>query len=122
MSHSKLYNYVIKDLTFFGYHGIDPKEIKNGQSFSISITYSKKINNNLIYNDNIDHVIDYKQIINKINEVFNNKRYNLLEALANDIHEKLLFSFDIDKLKVKVMKKKPPVSFEVNSISVESND
>ena len=46
MSHSKLYNYVIKDLIFFGYHGIDPKEIKNGQAFSITITYSKKINNN----------------------------------------------------------------------------
>ena len=122
MKKRKIYKYKIKDLTLFGYHGIEPKEIKNGQLFTISLKYFKKIENNLICTDRIDQVINYNDIITKVGEVFNAKRYSLLETLVNDIHDNVISSFDIYKLQVKVIKSNPPVSYKVNSISIESNN
>ena len=43
----QMYKYIIKDIKFFGYHGLYDDEIKNGQDFFITVSYQVKNKNNI---------------------------------------------------------------------------
>ena len=74
----------LNDIKLFGYHGLNSNEKKDGQNFIISISLLTNIDIGKI-NDNIDNTIDYTIIYNIVEKVFNEKRYNLLESLVNEI-------------------------------------
>ena len=68
----------LEKLHFFGFHGINKNEIKNGQDFVLNLV----IHYDLIKKtDNIDDFIDYIELYNLIKDSFEEKRFNLLESL-----------------------------------------
>lgn len=105
----------INKLKLFGYHGVYDEEKKNGQEFSISIivTQGKKPEN-----DNISNAIDYSLLINNVKEIFESKRYNLIESLAVDISKKIMLDKRILSTLVSVKKENPPIDAEIDSVEV----
>ena len=79
-----MHTYTIKleKLIFFGFHGVNQDEIQKGQNFQLDLILSYKINQN---NDDIENVIDYIELYQLMKNSFEEKRFNLLESLAEKI-------------------------------------
>ncbi|WXR61152.1 dihydroneopterin aldolase [Peptostreptococcaceae bacterium AGR-M142] len=110
---------ILKDMQFFGYHGVFKEEEKLGQMFIIDfcglcdLKEAKK-------SDNIDCGISYADIFDIIKDICENKRFNLIEALAEHISNAILTKFD-KILEVKILVKKPnaPINGHFNYAGVE---
>ena len=111
------YLYKIENITLFGFHGVYDTEITNGQNFYISISYM--LSNDYVKNDNVNYNIDYVRVISTVDNVFNAKRYNLIENLAFDIHLSLKDNFNFNNIKVSVKKKNLSIDNKVDFISVQ---
>ena len=101
--------YFLKDITLYGYHGLHDDEKVNGQYYTISITYDdlslNKLNGDVIKKDSIENYINYIDVFLLVKKVFHNKRYNLIETLASNIHKALIDTFDVAEVEIKVTNK-----------------
>ena len=113
--------YEINNIKLFGYHGIYEDEKNKGRNYIISVSYQTQININRI-NDNINNVIDYSKIYTDITQLFNSKRYNLIESIAKDIYEHLVNNHDICKLNVCIIKLKPFSDNNEENIVINYNE
>jgi len=105
-------------LNFFGYHGINKDEIKNGQNFVLDITINYKFSDNI--NDDIENVIDYMKLYTVIKDSFQSQRFNLLESLGNKMLNDIKSNFkSIFYIKLNI--RKPAISIDNNQdfINVE---
>tara|TARA_B100000287_G_scaffold395538_1_gene410458 strand:+ start:1137 stop:1490 length:354 start_codon:yes stop_codon:yes gene_type:complete len=105
----------INELRLFGYHGVYDEEKKNGQEFVISTVVTVS---SIPREDNISDAIDYSLIIEDIKEVFEAKRYNLIETLALDISNRILINKRVSSIKVSVKKENPPINADIDSVAV----
>ena len=101
---NKLFRYKIKNLELFGYHGVYKDEIKNGQIFILNIDYCMYLDIDNIRTDKIDRLVDYTDVLNQIEKIFNNKRYNLLESLIDEMHKQLNKNYKFEKLDITISK------------------
>ena len=100
--------YQIKNISLFGYHGLNDNEKKDGQIFKIDIFFKIDFNKKYNFTDNIDDYIDYVNVFENVKNTFNSKRYNLIEMLANDIYCSLMEEFLIlNNLEVIIKKEDP---------------
>jgi dihydroneopterin aldolase len=114
-----MYKYIIKDIKFFGYHGLYDEEVKNGQDFFITVLYRVKNKNNI--NMKIEDVLDYSLVVKYINKIFNSRRYILMENLSKDMYDYLKSKFEIDYLSIEIKKVNPTLKDEVKYISTIYN-
>ena len=77
------YTIRIPKLKLFGYHGCYEKEKKEGQEFEIDVEINFKDENQGC--QKLGDTIDYSDLCSIIKTSFNEKRFNLLEALVNHI-------------------------------------
>lgn len=105
----------IKKLKLFGYHGVTEEEKKNGQDFMINMELRVKYENNI---DSIENTVDYVHIINKTTNVFNRKKYNLLESLIIDIGDSILADKNVRYVKISIQKPNAPVKANFDFIEV----
>ena len=100
----------LEKLVFFGFHGINNSEIKNGQNFVLDIVINYNLPNN---SDDIKNFIDYIELYNLIKKSFEEKRFNLLESLGakilKDIRRKYKTIFYI-----KINMRKPSIILDNN--------
>ena len=119
-----MFEIIIKDLTLFGYHGVNEEEKENGQEFLFNIsifidrdTAGKK---GFLKSDDIKYTVNYSEIIEIIKYINEKNRFDLLETLSSDIAEKILsFSPIIKRVRVRVEKTSPPISEKIESVGVE---
>ena len=102
---NKLFKYKIKNLELFGYHGLYSNEIENGQIFVINIDYCIYLDNDNIRTDKIDNLVDYTDVLKQVEKIFNDKRYNLLESLIEEMHKQLSKIYKFKKLDITILKK-----------------
>ena len=115
------YTIKIPQIKLFGYHGCYEDERLNGQEFEISISVSYTTRWEAIdvqYDDLASH-IDYSILYKLVLTIFNERRYNLLEALANDIALGIANHYSIGLVNVKV-KKLNPAGMDIPYIEVQS--
>ncbi len=119
-----MFEIVIKDLSLFGYHGVNDEEKVKGQEFLFNIsifidrdTASKK---GFLKKDDIKNTVNYSEIIEIIKYINEKNKFDLLETLSSDIAEKILsFSPMIKRVRVRVEKISPPVREKIGSVGVE---
>lgn len=109
----------MKNLQFYGYHGLLPEENKLGQRFNVDIelvvdlTLAGK-------SDRMEDSIHYGQAYDVIREVVEGDAKNLIEAVAEEIAGNLFGSFDLlQACQVKVVKPDPPIRGHYESVAVE---
>lgn len=101
---------LMEGLAFYGYHGVLKEEKKLGQKFFIDITLFIDLKE-AGKTDDLDYTVDYENIYKITKKIVENEQYNLLEALAERICEKVLHSFDIiQKIDIKIRKPGAPVA------------
>ncbi len=109
----------LNTIKIFAHHGVYEDEIKNGNQFEMDLEI--EIADSLgATSDLLIDALDYTQLYKIVVEVSENRRYNLLEALASDIAEKILKDFPSVKfIGVKVRKMTPPVGGDLKFVEVE---
>ena len=107
----------IRDLEFIGYHGVFEEEKKLGQKFYLSLELSTDLRE---ANDDITKTTHYGEVAETVKKIFFQKKYDLIETLAEDIAREVLLSFPLIK-EVKLEIKKPwaPVGLPLKDVAVE---
>jgi len=109
----------IKNMQFFAYHGILPSEAVTGQLFEVDLEvkgdWSVAGNSN-----NIDDAINYENLYEVVKEIVKGKRFNLLEALSEEVCSQILMRYSLTK-KVKLSIRKPnvPINGILDYVEVE---
>lgn len=108
----------IKGMEFFGYHGVMEEEKRLGQKFIIDLEVSCNLRS-AGESDDLTNTISYAELYECTKEIVENKKYNLIEALAEDIASMVRKHPLCCGVKVKINKPGAPVKGVFDSIGIE---
>lgn len=96
---------VMKNLAFYGYHGVMSEENTLGQKFFLDIELFVDLKKACI-TDSVENTVHYGIAYEIVKDIVENKRFKLIEALAEEIANSLLCKFEMIK-EVIILVKKP---------------
>ena len=100
---------ILKNLAFFGFHGVLEQEKTLGQKFFVDITVSTDTKNAGL-SDEVDNTVSYAEIYEIAKFHAQEKRYDLIEALAENISKDILMKYnDISEIEIEIKKPEAPV-------------
>ena len=106
----------IKDLIIEEIIGIHKHEKVKKQKIKFNLVFD--VNQNTLPNEgDIKSIIDYEKIINKLQDLAKNKKYNFLESLAEDSFKEIFEDNRINSVKIKI--EKPEAIKNAESVGVE---
>ena len=106
----------LKDLIFYGYHGVLEEERKTGNKYKVSISVFIPCDG--IREDNLKSTISYADLFEIVREEMSEPK-NLLETLSIKIVERIKETFPlIIKGTVNIEKVHPPIPDMIGSASV----
>jgi len=109
---------IIKNLRIYAYHGVNEDEKQNGQIFLVDAKLKVKSLLKPCVSDDINETVNYSKVIKTISKVVTEKKYNLLEALADKIARSILDEYELVQ-KVSVCVKKPrKASFDYVGVKI----
>ncbi|MCP4583022.1 MAG: dihydroneopterin aldolase [candidate division Zixibacteria bacterium] len=105
-------------MSFFAYHGVSEAEKEIGGRYEVDCEYDIDTAK-AARTDSLEDTTDYTEIYAMIENIITNNKFNLMEALANKLADSLIKSFNIERLKLKVRKMKPPIKGNTEYFEVE---
>jgi dihydroneopterin aldolase len=102
-------------LELFGYHGVLEEERRDGQTFWYDVELEV---GEWGANDRIEDAVDYRLVVDAVREV-NERRFELLEALAATVAETLIDRFALARVKVRVRKRPAGLPLEYSAVTAE---
>ncbi|WP_027340841.1 dihydroneopterin aldolase [Halonatronum saccharophilum] len=110
---------ILNNLAFYGYHGALAAEKEIGQKFFIDIVLYTDISK-AGDSDRLEDAINYASVYDLVKKICTKERYNLLEALATQIANGILFEFPrVKEVLVKIKKPEAPVDGIFDYFGVE---
>lgn len=110
---------ILSNLGFYGYHGVLEAEKVLGQKFFIDMEIyvdTKEAGQT----DDMNKSVSYADVYNLVKDITKNKRFDLIEALAENIACEVLNKFSlIQGIVVRVKKPEAPVSGIFDYFAVE---
>ena len=98
----------LKNMTFFGYHGVRPEERELGQWFEVDVEMAYEMAR-AAASDHVGDAINYQTVYEAIEAVVTGEAVHLLEALASRIAETVMKRFPAQRAIVRVRKMHPPI-------------
>jgi dihydroneopterin aldolase len=105
----------LRGLELHGYHGVLDEEREQGQTFLYDIELEV---GEWGASDRIEDTVDYREVVEAVREV-NERRFDLLEALASTVADTLLRRFAVARVRVRVRKRPPGMSVEYTAVTAE---
>jgi 7,8-dihydroneopterin aldolase/epimerase/oxygenase len=102
-------------LELHGHHGVLEEEQEHGQSFWYDVELEV---GEWGTSDRIEEAVDYRLVVDAVREV-NERRFELLEALASTVAETLIDRFAVAHVKVRVRKRPPGLPVEYSAVTAE---
>ena len=97
------------NMGFYAYHGTTKSEREVGQRFYLDADIYLDLEK-AGQSDDVKYTIDYTKVYQLINDMTCQKRYHLIEALAQDIAKTIIEKFpQIDKVHITVRKPQVPL-------------
>ncbi|MDD2190278.1 MAG: dihydroneopterin aldolase [Eubacteriales bacterium] len=112
---------IMKNMGFFGYHGVLPEEKTLGQKFFVDASLYLPLKN-AGGTDDLNDSVNYKEVYDIIKGIVTNQKFDLLESLAERICSEIFAAYpEIQKLRVKVKKPEAPVPglFDYFGVEIE---
>lgn len=100
---------ILKNLSFYGYHGVLPEENVLGQKFFVDINLYVDLKTAGV-SDAVEDTVNYAEVYNIAREIVENRQFKLIEALAENIADEILKGFKVVKeIVVNIRKPEAPV-------------
>ncbi|SHG44087.1 dihydroneopterin aldolase [Thermosyntropha lipolytica DSM 11003] len=109
---------IAKGLTFTACHGVFPEEKVNPQTFKVDLVMYKDLEP-AGREDDLSRTVSYAQVYEVVKELVEGKSFNLIEALAQNIADKLLRDFPLEAVEVTVYKPEAPVPGRFDYFAVQ---
>jgi len=109
----------LKNMIFYGYHGLNEHERTLGQRFSVDITATTDPSLDA-HIKKLDDTVDYTAIFEVVKNEVENYKYHLLEKLANKILDSILARFPlVQKCQIKIRKIAVPINGTLDYVELE---
>lgn len=110
---------IIKDLSLYGYHGVNPEEKEFGQPFIFDITAKLDLSKSCS-TDNIEDTVSYAKIIKTVRRVALEEKNDLLERVAQRVADGIFDDFKLIQ-EVEIVLKKPeaPIKADFSYVAVQ---
>ncbi|MCX7708751.1 MAG: dihydroneopterin aldolase [Clostridia bacterium] len=109
----------LNNMKFFGYHGVFPEEQANGQHFYIDVEMVIDLHQ-AGTSDALEDTVSYAEVFDKVKDITENKRFRLIEKLADSISREILSSYEkILEVTVRVRKPEAPMNGELDWVQIE---
>jgi|TARA_B100000959_G_scaffold283238_1_gene351621 dihydroneopterin aldolase len=108
----------LKNMNFYGYHGVYDFEKEQGTNFEIDLELFTALSKSS-KSDNIKDTINYEEVYELVKKEFGSKSYFLLEKLADSISRSIFKAYKIDKLIIRVRKIDAPIDGKLDSVEIE---
>lgn len=110
---------ILKNMVFYGYHGVFPEEKELGQRFKVDVELFLPLEK-AGKTDEMKESIDYGHAFDVIRDVVEQEPKNLIEAVAQSIADRLFINFSkLQSCTVKVKKMNPPINGHYDFVAVE---
>jgi len=110
---------ILKDLGFYGYHGVFSEENKLGQRFWIDLTCGVDLSEPG-KTDRLESSVHYGEIYETLKAAFEEKRFKLIEAVGQHIVDRLFDAFPtIEWIRIRVRKPEAPIAMVTGEAAIE---
>lgn len=110
---------LIKGLRVFAYHGVNPEEKRDGQTFVLDVSLYTSLRR-AGETDCLEDTVNYSAAVKTVLRVMNEKVYDLIERAAARVAEELLSVFpSLERVDVLLKKPHAPVKAEFEYMAVE---
>ena len=106
------------NMKFFGFHGCEEFEQRNGQVFEVDVEFQTDLSL-AGKTDDLADAVNYVEIFSRIKTVVEKERYRLLERVAQRIVDVVLEEDRIVSATVRVRKTAVPLSGLLDGVQVE---
>ena len=109
----------LKNMIFYGYHGVEEHEKIWGARFEVDLELSCDLSKALI-SDNLEDTVNYEQIYTVIQQIVTSTKFYLIEAVAAAICKQIKQGFSpVKKVTCTVRKPHAPIRGVLDTIEVE---
>lgn len=110
----------IKDMEFYGYHGVLLEETKLGQRFRVTLSIATDLEH-AGKTDELTNTVSYAKVYELCKEVVEGKPYKLIEAVAEKIATVVSETYPsaVKGVRVEIIKPDPPIPGHYREVSVE---
>ena len=99
---------ILSDVVFYGFHGVNKAEKQAGQRFIIDLEVEYDLKS-ASTSDKLESTVDYSSLYNIVKQVVEGPSLNLIETVAEQISSKVLDSFPVESVLVRVKKPEAPI-------------
>ena len=109
---------LVQGLQVFGYHGVYEQEKEEGQTFLVNCVMDTSFAS-AIHSDDVGETVDYGTVCLFIKKYFEEKAYDLLEKVADELATSIMYAFPgIEKIQIQLTKPNAPIPMEFKSVGV----
>ena len=109
----------IRNMMFYGFHGIYEYEREQGQKFFVDVALETR-DNHAAETDKAEDGVDSAQVYTFVRDVVENKRFTLLQSLATEVNRQLLKTFPQCAAATTLIKKPSvPIAGPLDCVEVE---
>lgn len=110
---------LINKMQFYGYHGVFPEESKLGQPFYVDLEVYLDLQKAGL-SDTLADTLNYAELYQLSKELVEGERYQLIEAVAEQLAARILQRFfQVQEVVVRITKPTPPIPGHYDSVAVE---
>lgn len=110
----------LREMQFFGYHGVLPEENVLGQRFRANVSLAVNMKQ-AGETDELTNTVSYVGVYDICKEIVEGKPFKLIEAVAETIATRILKQYEgqIFGCRVEVIKPDPPIPGHYKEVAVE---
>ncbi|MBQ5746047.1 MAG: dihydroneopterin aldolase [Selenomonadales bacterium] len=110
---------LLRNLMFYGYHGVYEAERELGQKFYLDIELAADLEK-AGYSDDLMDTIDYTAVYREVKQITEQTKFQLLEALSQTIADRILaMDARIEAVTVRVRKPSAPMPGAMDFVQTE---
>jgi len=108
----------LKNMVFYGYHGVAEQEKVLGGKFEVDVELEFNMDA-AIRSDHLQDTINYEKIYQMVQDVVTHSKFYLLEALAGKIIAVIFANERIEAITVRIRKPGAPIRGVLDTVEVE---